>query len=85
VRRTLAALAAIGMALSPVAANAGAADSLSLSRAGASMSGFTSLFQAAAEDDDDDGGSTAVILGVILVVLIGAAAISGNGGGAASP
>lgn len=82
-RRTLAALAATGMALSPVAANAGAADSLSLSHAGVSMSGF-SLFQATA-DDDDDRGSTAVILGVILVVLIGAAAISGNGGGAASP
>ena len=72
----MAALAATGMALSPVAANAGAADALSLSRAGASMSG-ASFFQAA-EDDDDDGGSTAVILGVVLVVLIGIAAISGN-------
>jgi hypothetical protein len=80
VRKILAALAATGMVLSPVAANAGAADSLSLSRAGASMSGY-SLFQAAEEDDDNTGGgSTAVILGVILVVLIGAAAISGNGG-----
>jgi hypothetical protein len=78
VRKTLAVLAAAGMAISPVAANAGAADSLSLSRAGASMSGF-SLLQAA-DDDDDGGGSTAVILGVILVVLIGVAAVSGNGG-----
>jgi len=70
------------MALSPVAANAGAADALSLSRLGAPMSGF-SLFQA--EEDDDGGGSTAVILGVVLVVLIGIAAISGNGGRSASP
>lgn len=64
------------MALAPVAANAGAADALSLSRAAAPMSGF-SFFQAA-DDDDDDGGSTAVILGVVLVVLIGIAAISGS-------
>jgi hypothetical protein len=65
------------MALAPVAANAGAADALSLSRAGAPMmSGFSFLQEAA--DDDDDDGSTAVILGVVLVVLIGIAAISGN-------
>lgn len=75
VRKLLAALAATGMALSPVAANAGAADALSLSRAGAPMSAFSFLQDA---DDDDDGGSTAVILGVVLVVLIGIAAISGN-------
>jgi hypothetical protein len=85
VRKILAALAATGMALSPVTANAGVADSLSLSRAGASLGGFSSLFQATEDDDDDGGGSTAVILGVILVVLIGAAAVSGNGGGSASP
>ena len=79
-RKILAALAATGLVLSPVAASAGAADSLSLSRAGASMSGFD-LFQAAEEDDDDPGGgSTTVILGVVLVVLIGLAAVSGNGG-----
>jgi hypothetical protein len=78
VRKILAALAATGLVLSPVAANAGAADPLSLSRAGASMSDF-SLFQATEDDDDNTGGgSTAVILGVILVVLIGVAAISGN-------
>ena len=79
VRKILAAMAATGMALSPVAANAGAADSLSLSRAGAPMSG-ASFFQAETDDDDDNtgGGSTAVILGVVLVVLIGIAAISGN-------
>ncbi|HYI47400.1 MAG TPA: hypothetical protein VEX35_02945 [Allosphingosinicella sp.] len=75
-RKLLTGLAAAGMALSPVAANAGAADALSLSRAGAPMSSF-SFFQDTA-DDDDDGGSTAVILGVVLVVLIGIAAISGN-------
>ena len=74
-KKIIALLAAAGMALSPVAANAGAADALSLSRAAAPMSGF-SFLQAA--DDDDDGGSTAVILGVVLVVLIGIAAISGN-------
>jgi hypothetical protein len=62
------------MAIAPVAANAAGADALSLSRAGAPMSGF-SFF---ADDDDDDGGSTAVILGVVLVVLIGIAAISGS-------
>jgi hypothetical protein len=78
VRKILAAMAATGMALAPVAANAGAADALSLSRAGAPMSSF-SLFQDAAEDTDNHGGgSTAVILGVVLVVLIGIAAISGN-------
>lgn len=72
-------LAAAGMAISPVAANAGAADSLSLARAGAPMMDFSALLE---EDDDSNtgGGSTAVIVGVILLVLIGAAAISGNGG-----
>jgi len=75
VRRLVATLAAAGMALAPVAANAGAADALSLSRAAAPMSGFSWL-QAA--DDDDDDGSTAVILGVVLVVLIGIAAVSGS-------
>jgi len=78
VRKILAALAATGMALSPVAAQAGAADALSLSRAGASMSGASFFQDATADDDDDDNGSTAVILGVVLVVLIGIAAISGN-------
>jgi hypothetical protein len=77
VRKIVAALAAAGMALTPMAANAGAADALSLSRASASMTGYN-FFQDAA-DDDDDGGSTAVILGVVLVVLIGIAAVSGNG------
>jgi len=67
-------LAAAGMALAPVAANA--ASPLSLTRAAAPLSSF-SLFQDE-DDDDDDGGSTAVILGVVLVVLIGIAAISGN-------
>jgi hypothetical protein len=75
VKKIIALLAAAGMALSPVAANAGAADALSLGRAAAPMSGF-SFLQAA--EDDDGGGSTAVILGVVLVVLIGIAAISGN-------
>ncbi|MEA2462009.1 MAG: hypothetical protein QOH90_2186 [Actinomycetota bacterium] len=64
------------MALAPVAANAAAADALSLSRAAAPMSGFS--FLQAADDDDDDNGGTMVILGVVLVVLIGIAAISGN-------
>ena len=77
-RKILAVLAATGMALSPVAANAGAADALSLSRVGATMSDVSFFQDATAEDDDDDGGSTAVILGVVLVVLIGIAAISGN-------
>ena len=73
-RKILAALAATGMALSPVAANAGAADSLSLTRAASSMS----FLQDATADEEGGGGSTAVILGVVLVVLIGVAAISGN-------
>lgn len=67
-------LAAAGMAMAPVAANA--ASSLSLARAAAPLSGI-SFFQD--DDDDDDGGSTAVILGVVLIVLIGVAAISGSG------
>jgi len=73
-------LAAAGLAISSVAANA--ASSLSIARAAPAMSGV-SYFQAE-DDDDDGGGSTAVILGVVLIVLIGAAAISGNGGGGPS-
>ena len=72
-------LAAAGMAIAPVTAQA--ASSLSIARASAPISGV-SYFQD--EDDDDDDGSTAVILGVLLVVLIGAAAVSG-GGGPSSP
>ncbi len=71
-------LAAAGMAIAPVTAQA--ASSLSIARASAPVSGV-SYFQ---EEDDDDDGSTAVILGVLLVVLIGAAAVSG-GGGPSSP
>ena len=67
-------LAAAGMALAPVAANA--ASSLSVARAAAPMIGASYL---QAEEDDDDDSSTAVILGVILVVLIAAAAVSGGG------
>lgn len=67
-------LAAAGMALAPVAANAASALSI---RAMAPIGASSSL---QAEDDDDDGGSTAVILGVVLIVLVGIAAISGNGG-----
>jgi hypothetical protein len=66
-------LAAAGMAIAPVAANA--ASSLSLARISAPMTA-ASLLQA--DEDDNGGGSTAVILGVILVVLIGVAAISGG-------
>jgi len=68
-------LAAAGLAISSVAANA--ASSLSIARAAPAMSGV-SYFQAEDEDDNEGGGSTAVILGVILVVLIAAAALSGN-------
>jgi hypothetical protein len=74
-------LAAAGMAIAPVAANA--ASSLSLARASAPMT-FASALQDE-EADDEGGGSTAVILGVVLVVLIGVAAISGSGGGPSSP
>ena len=66
-------LAAVGLAISSVAANA--ASSLSIARAAPQLSGVSYL----QDDDDDDGGSTAVILGVVLLVLIGAAAISGDG------
>jgi len=68
-------LAAAGMAIAPIAANA--ASSLSVARAMAPMAGASSLQD---DEDDDGGGSTAVILGVVLVVLIGIAAISGSGG-----
>ena len=76
-RKFLGLMAAAGMAVAPVAANAQSADALSL-RAGAPMlSGFSFL-----QDDEGEsnhgGGSTAVILGVVLIVLLGAAAISGN-------
>jgi hypothetical protein len=66
-------LAAAGMAIAPVAANA--ASALSVARSMAPMTAASALQD---DDDDDGGGSTAVILGVVLVVLIGIAAISGN-------
>ena len=69
-------LAAVGLAISSVAANA--ASSLSIARAAPQLSSVSYLQD---DDDDDDRGSTAVILGVVLIVLIGAAAISGNGSG----
>ena len=72
-------LAAAGLALAPVAANA--ATSLSVARAAAPTIGASYLQE---DEDDDDDGSLAVILGVILVVLIGVAAVSG-GGGPSSP
>ena len=68
-------LAAAGLAISPVAANA--ASSLSIARAAPAMNGV-SFFQDD-EEGNHGGGSTAVILGVILIVLIGVAAISGGG------
>jgi hypothetical protein len=68
-------LAAAGLTMSSVAANA--ASSLSIARAAPAMSGV-SYFQDD-QDDNEGGGSTAVILGVLLVVLIAAAALSGNG------
>ena len=68
-------LAAVGLTISSVAANA--ASSLSIARAAPAMSGV-SYFEDES-DSDDGGGSTAVIIGVILVVLMVAAAISGNG------
>ena len=67
-------LAAAGMAVAPVAANA--ASALSVARSMAPMTASSSL----QDDDDDGGGSTAVILGVVLVVLIGIAAIGSSGG-----
>lgn len=68
-------LAAAGMAMAPVAANAAA--SLSVARAMAPMSGVSYF------DDDEGttnhgGGSTAVVIGVLLVVAIIFAAIGGN-------
>jgi len=68
-------LAAAGLAVAPVAANAAA--SLSVARAAAPMSGV-SLLQS--DESNHGGGSTAVILGIVLIVLIGIAAIGGNGG-----
>lgn len=66
-------LAAAGIALSPIAANAAA--SLSIAHALPSFQDET----AASGEANTGGGSTAVILGVLLLVLIGGAAISGNG------
>jgi hypothetical protein len=74
IRNTILGLAAAGMAMASVAANAASALSL---RAAAPMVGASYLQD---DDDDDDDGSTAVILGVVLIVLIGAAALSGDGG-----
>jgi hypothetical protein len=66
-------LAAAGLALSPIAANAAA--SLSIAHALPSFQDDTT----ASGEDNTGGGSTAVIIGVVLIVLLGAAAISGNG------
>ena len=60
-------LAAAGMALAPVSANA------QIDRAAPEISGVSSL-----QDGEGGGGSTAIILGVVLVVLIAAVAISGT-------
>jgi hypothetical protein len=68
-------LAAAGMAMSPIAANAAA--SLSLANTAPAMSAFQDDEPGSGESNHG-GGSTAVILGVLLIVLIGVAAISGN-------
>lgn len=80
-RKIVALLAAAGMAISPVAAQAQDASALSLANAPAPLAAGLSFLQ----DDDDGGGSTAVILGVVLIVLIGAAAVSGGGESSNSP
>ena len=77
-RKIVGLLAAAGMAISPVAASAQGASTLSLSRAAADMAPGFSLLQDDEGESNRGGGSTAVILGVVLVILIGVAAISGS-------
>ena len=85
-RKSVAFLAAAGMAVAPVVASAQDASALSLSRAAAPMLPGFSFFQDDEGESNHGGGSTAVILGVVLIILIGVAAISGNGdNGPASP
>ena len=78
-KKIVALLAAAGMAVAPVAANA-QAGALSLSRVSAPMLPGLSFLQGDDEGESNrGGGSTAVILGVVLIVLIGGAAASGGG------
>jgi len=75
-------LAAAGMALTPVAANAAA--SLSVARSMAPMSD-ASYFQDDEGTSNHGGGSTAVVIGLLIVVAIVFAAISGNNDRPGSP
>ena len=76
-RKIVSFLAAIGMAVAPVAASAQGANALSLRTAAPMLPGF-SYFQDDENDGGSGGGTTAVALGVVLIILIGVAAISGN-------